>query len=83
MNHIKDHRGTYTVVVNNQSYTFDVEHPHYMGLVECVKSGDVEEFKGDRVVPSFTIAKSYYVKYEDGVIYDETIAKKGNPDESH
>ena len=36
MNHIKDHRGTYTVVVNNQSYTFDVEHPHYMGLVECV-----------------------------------------------
>ena len=42
-----------------------------------------EEFKDERVIPSFSIVKSYYVKYEDGVIYDETIAKKGNPDESH
>ena len=38
-----------------------------------------EEFKDERVVPTFSIVKSYYVKYEDGVIYDETIVtKKGN-----
>ena len=38
-----------------------------------------QEFKNERVVPTSKIAKSYYVKYEDGVIYDETIVtKKGN-----
>ena len=33
-----------------------------------------EEFKDERIVPSFTIVKSFYVKYEEGVIYDETIS---------
>ena len=29
-----------------------------------------------RVIASFRIAKSFYVRYEDGVIYDETIPAK-------
>ena len=39
----------------------------------------IEEFKDERVVPSFTIVKSFYVKYDDGVIYDETIKPSTNP----
>ena len=70
MNHIKDHRGTYTVVVNNQSYTFDVEHPHYMGLVECVKSGDVDEFNelinAGIVIENWSEGK---FRFENGVLY--------------
>ena len=38
-----------------------------------------EEFKDERVIPSFTIVKSFYVKYDDGVIYDETIKPSTNP----
>ena len=44
MNYIKDHRGTYTVVINAKSHTFDASHPNYAGLVECVKTDDSEEF---------------------------------------
>ena len=29
-----------------------------------------------RVIASFRIAKSFYVRYEDGIIYDETIPAK-------
>ena len=70
MNHIKDHRGTYTVVVDNQSYTFDVEHPHYIGLVECVKSGDVEEFNelinAGIAIENWSEGK---FRFENGVLY--------------
>lgn len=38
-----------------------------------------EEFKDERVVPTFSIVKSYYVKYEDGCIYDETIPPAVKP----
>ena len=38
-----------------------------------------EEFKDERVIPNFTIVKSFYVKYDDGVIYDETIKPSINP----
>ena len=40
LNHIKDHQGNWTVVVDNQSYQFNTSHPEYMNLVECVRSGD-------------------------------------------
>jgi len=36
--------GRYTVVVNNKSLSFDPTHPEYSGLVECVKTGDADEF---------------------------------------
>ena len=38
-----------------------------------------EEFKDERVVPTHSIVRSYYVKYEDGVIWDETIPAKEHP----
>ena len=44
MNFIKSHTGSFVVVSNNQSYTFDQDHPNYNGLVESVKCGDAEEF---------------------------------------
>ena len=44
MNFIKSHTGSFVVVSNNQSYTFDQDHPNYNGLVESVKCGDETEF---------------------------------------
>ena len=38
-----------------------------------------EEFKDERIIPSFKIVKSFYVKYDDGVIYDETIKPSIKP----
>lgn len=38
-----------------------------------------EEFKDERVVPTHSIVRSYYVKYEDGVIWDETIPPAVKP----
>ena len=37
------------------------------------------EFKDERIIPSFKIVKSFYVKYDDGVIYDETITPSTKP----
>lgn len=44
MNHIKTNDNRYTVVVDNKSHTFDATHPNFIGLVECLKTNDVEEF---------------------------------------
>lgn len=44
LSHIKDAKGHFTVVVNNKSLVFDPSHPEYMGLVQCVKTGDTDEF---------------------------------------
>ena len=38
-----------------------------------------EEFKNERIIPTYTIVKSFYVKYEEGVIYDEIIKPSINP----
>jgi hypothetical protein len=38
-----------------------------------------EEFKDERLIATYTIVKSFYVKYDDGVIYDETIKPSTNP----
>jgi len=42
--HIKSNDNHWTVVLNGQPMQFDVTHPNYLTLVECVKVGDVEEF---------------------------------------
>jgi hypothetical protein len=41
---MKDGNGLWTVIVNNQSFQFDPSHPEYMGLIECAKVGDAQEF---------------------------------------
>jgi len=38
-----------------------------------------EEFKDERLIATYTIVKSFFVKYDDGVIYDETIKPSINP----
>ena len=38
-----------------------------------------EEFKDERLIATYTIVKSFFVKYEEGVIYDETIKPSINP----
>ena len=38
-----------------------------------------QEREADRIITINTIVKSFYVKYEDGVIYDETIKPSIKP----
>lgn len=42
--HIKDGKGHWHVTVENRPVIFDPTHPEYINLVECVKTGDAEEF---------------------------------------
>jgi len=42
--HIKSNDNHWTVVLGGQPLQFDSTHPQYMGLVECVHSGDADEF---------------------------------------
>jgi len=70
MNFIKDAKGTFTVILNNQHYQFDSTHPEHTGLVECLKTGDVEEFlelhnKG-YVIEDWAEGN---VRFENGVLY--------------
>jgi hypothetical protein len=44
LTHIKDAKNFWTVVIDNQTHQFDTSHMEYMGLVECVKTGDPQEF---------------------------------------
>ena len=38
-----------------------------------------EEFKDERLIATYTIVKSFYVKYSEGCIWDETIPAKEHP----
>lgn len=42
--HIKSNDNHWTVVLGGQPIQFDPTHPQYTGLVECVHSGDADEF---------------------------------------
>lgn len=42
--YIKDNSGSYTVMCNNKTHTFDTEHKRYDELIQCVKSGDSDGF---------------------------------------
>ena len=44
LTHIKDAKNQYTVIIENKSYQFDPSHADYSVLVDCVKTGDSEEF---------------------------------------
>ena len=70
LTHIKDSKNCFTVVFENRHYQFDPTHPEYTGLVECVKTGDVEEFlelhnKG-YVIEDWAEGN---VRFENGVLY--------------
>ena len=70
LNHIKDHQGNWTVVVDNQSYQFNTSHPEYMNLVECVRSGDdakmVELLNTGSKIENWSKGS---FRFEDGVLY--------------
>lgn len=42
--HIKTNDNHWTVVIDGQPRQFDANHPEYSGLVDCVRTGDAEEF---------------------------------------
>lgn len=44
LNSIKSNDNHWTVIIDGQPYQFDHTHPQYTGLVECVHSGDEQEF---------------------------------------
>ncbi len=44
LSHMKDGQGHWTVTLNGQPHLFDPSHPHYASLVECVHTGDADEF---------------------------------------
>ena len=43
LNFIKDNRGTYTIMVDGQSYQFCKDHPCNKDLIECIKTGDSDK----------------------------------------
>ena len=44
LSHMKDGQGHWTVTLNGQPHLFDPSHSHYASLVECVHTGDADEF---------------------------------------
>ena len=44
LTHIKSNDNHWTVVINGQPHQFDHTHHNYAALVECVHSGDADEF---------------------------------------
>jgi len=79
LTHIKDNRNHWTVVVDNQSHQFDPTHPEYDGLVECVKTGDVEAFT--ELLDVGTVIENWSegnFQFRDGYLYyeDEQVASQ-------
>ena len=75
--HIKDNGNRWTVVVDNQSHEFDHTHPEYASLVECVKTGDTEEFM--QLLEVGTVIENWSegnFEFRDGFLYyeDEQVA---------
>ena len=70
LTHIKDSKNQYTVVIDNQSYQFDPSHADYSGLVDCIKTGDSEEFLS--VFNTGVHVENWSegdFKFEDGVLW--------------
>ena len=70
LNHIKDHRNTFTVVVDGKSHQFDPTHPNYNALVDCVRTEDVESFH-ELLSAGFTIQdwSEDEFRFTGGVLY--------------
>jgi len=77
VNYIKTNDNRWTVIIESQSHTFDATHPNFIGLVECVKTNDVEEFQ-ELISIGVTIQDWSEGKFEfrDGFLYyeDEQVA---------
>lgn len=76
---IKSNSNHWTVIVDSQTYNFDASHPNYEGLVECVKTGDAEEFL--ELLNSGAKIENWSegnFEFRDGILYygDEQIAQQ-------
>lgn len=76
---IKSNSNHWTVIVDSQTYNFDASHPNYEGLVECVRTGDAEEFL--ELLNSGVKIENWSegnFEFRDGILYygDEQIAQQ-------
>lgn len=76
---IKSNSNHWTVIVDSQTYNFDASHPNYEGLVECVRTGDAEEFL--ELLNSGAKIENWSegnFEFRDGILYygDEQIARQ-------
>ena len=78
--HIKSNDNHWTVVLNSKPIQFDATHAKYLALVECVHSGDAEEFnrifnEGDKIEDW---AEGSF-EFRDGFLYFENEQLASNP----
>lgn len=56
--HIKTADNQYVVVIDDNSFTFDSSHLAYNSLIDCIKTGDADDFiklcSGDSLIENFT-----------------------------
>jgi len=71
LSHIKDGQGHWTVTLNGQPHLFDPSHPHYTSLIQCVHTGDADEFV------NLLNTGLQVENWSDGLLYfeDEQVAK--------
>lgn len=70
--HIKDNQNNWTVVCQGESFQFDPTNPEYIGLMECVKVGDSEEFY--RLISVGTVIEDWSegkLNLKDGFLFYE------------
>jgi hypothetical protein len=77
LSHIKTNDNRWTVVIESQSHQFDSTHPEYAGLVECIQTGDTEEFI--QLMEVGTVIENWSegsFEFRDGFLYyeDEQVA---------
>jgi hypothetical protein len=79
LNHIKDNKNHWTVIVGSKTYQFDPSHSEYDGLVECVKVGDEVSFL--ETIDKKTVIENWSegsFQFKDGFLYygDEQVASQ-------
>lgn len=80
LSHIKDNKNFWTVVLGGKPYQFDITHPEYDGLVDCVRVGDQEAFL--EIFNVGTVIEDWSegnFSFRDGYLYygnDEQIASQ-------
>jgi hypothetical protein len=75
----KSNDNHWTVILGGQPFMFDHTHPYYSGLVECVHSGDVDEFI--RLINTGNEIENWSegdFEFRDGFLYfeDEQVANQ-------
>lgn len=79
LTHTKSNDNHWTVVLNGQPHMFDHTHPQYSGLVECVHTGDADEFV--RLINTGNEIENWSegdFEFRDGFLYfeDEQVANQ-------